>query len=122
MPNSIHSVLSGFLEMTFLTSNNADDPCFCQNGGFFDGDKCVCCGDFSGPYCEEYTGTGECKQHTITLPVQVMTFITLLRTDPIPPSRCGPSYCLNGGTCYSPLAGACLCPPGYFGPNCDVCE
>ena len=45
---------------------NAEDPCFCQNEGYFDGEKCVCCGDFSGPYCEEYTGTGESKHPTVT--------------------------------------------------------
>ena len=101
---------------------NAEEPCFCQNGGYFDGSKCVCCGDFTGPYCEEYEGTGEYRHPTVTLHAGATNDIHCLHTGPIPPVRCGQSYCLNGGKCLSPLSGSCLCPPGYLGPHCDVCE
>ena len=60
--------------LSFL--NNAEEPCFCQNEGYFDGNKCVCCGDFTGPYCEEYEGTGEyiiMQSHCML--VQLMIFI-----------------------------------------------
>ena len=101
---------------------NAEEPCFCQNGGYFDGNKCVCCGDFTGPYCEEYEGTGEYGHPAVPLHAGATNDIHCLHTGPIPPVHCGQSYCLNGGKCLSHFAGVCRCPPGYSGPHCDICE
>ena len=59
---------------------NAEEPCFCQNGGYFDGNKCVCCGDFTGPYCEEYEGTGEYRHPAVTLHADANNDIHCLHT------------------------------------------
>ena len=60
--------------------------------------------------------------HAVTLHAGATNDIHCLHTGPIPPVRCGQSYCLNGGKCLSLIADVCLCPPGYLGPHCDVCE
>lgn len=71
----------------------AASPCFCLNGGNYDGNACVCVGDYFGNFCSNTSGKGCSSEQKLHYTCIGCAFYGLV------PMRCWALY--NENTCLS---------------------
>lgn len=101
--------------------------------------KCKCPIDYEGDFCEHYRCSGYCKNRGVCYVDVAQKQMYSENSKPPLKCKCSASWtgdrcdipvatcreqCHNGATCTKKSNGveSCICPSGFFGPNCEHCN